>query len=663
MIKLRNITLIAIVLLIAFGIIAYGNSLKNGFVYDDTIVIEGNSFITSWSNLRHIFDVNYFLGSGELSYRPLITITYLIDYSLWGTNPFGYHLTNLILHIICGLVVYFFLIRVIPYVDKHLLSYNENTIYILSLLASLFFISHPIHAEAVNPAAFRPEILYTIFLLLCFMFYFKGSFLISLIFYFVALFCKEAALIAIAIIFVMDVFFYLARRPDISLSNLFKNRIPFYVGYVVISAIYVLIRFFWMAAPVAGHKMVSLDAIFHSSLYSRLITAAYIFIRYLKLLIMPLSLTSEYAIDFSHSILQLPILASLFILIGMLILILYGLIKNFRLLSFSGLWLFISLIPASNLVPLHHPMAERYLYFPSIGFFLFLAAVLIMLSHFFQNIRLKFGNAVLWGMVGIILCLYPVKAIAQNRMWKDEKTFWNAVIDKPGPHTARAYANLGVVLMEEGKFDAAIHRYKQALKRSPSYIQAYNNIGLIYYQKGDYDKAIENYQKILDKKAYLADFDFIKVYSNLGIAYMDKGMPDKAIEHYQRALELNPYLAGIEFNLGQAYMNKQMPDEAAKHYNKALDINPNLVKPYYGLGMVFLEKGLYDEAIKYFTSSVRISEDFGPGYYGLSLCYYGLKDYNKAMEYIDKCKELGLSVPSAFLDDLKREVNADEKNS
>ncbi|MCB1196014.1 hypothetical protein KDK77_07495, partial [bacterium] len=86
-------------IIVFLTLLTYANTLNNQFAYDDVSVIVENDFITSWDNLRAFFSRDYFNGAGEQSYRPLVTLSYFIDYQVWGKNPFGYHLTNLILHL------------------------------------------------------------------------------------------------------------------------------------------------------------------------------------------------------------------------------------------------------------------------------------------------------------------------------------------------------------------------------------------------------------------------------------------------------------------------------------------------------------------------------------------------------------------------------------
>ena len=242
-----------VIILIVFTFLAYANSLFNSFVWDDYLVIVENNFIKSWKNFPLIFTRSYLtsaskidylglnrLDAGEISYRPLVTASYFMDYSIWKLNPLGYHFTNIILHIFNVLLFYLFL---------SLLIKDRKS----SLLASLFFALHPVNIEAVNCIAFREDLLAFLFFILSLILFVRFSscesrkkiyfYVASLISYSLALFSKEMAITLPLVLILYD--YYFVYKNDIKkIIADFKAR---YLAYIAVSLVYLWVLFFGMA--------------------------------------------------------------------------------------------------------------------------------------------------------------------------------------------------------------------------------------------------------------------------------------------------------------------------------------------------------------------------------------------------------------------------------
>jgi len=136
----------SVLLIIILGFAIYGNSLYGQFIWDDKYLIEKNITITNWSNLPRIFTEDIVSGAGRRSqsYRPFQMLTYMIDFSLWKSDVRGYHLTNVLLHILVALGIYGLIITI----------FKDN---LLSLLTGIFFVVHPIHTEAVTYVSGRAD--------------------------------------------------------------------------------------------------------------------------------------------------------------------------------------------------------------------------------------------------------------------------------------------------------------------------------------------------------------------------------------------------------------------------------------------------------------------------------------------------------------------------
>jgi len=157
---LRGETIFAVLGLIILSFATYLNALPNTFVFDDVYVISGNYFIRDWKNFWGLFTSKYFAASGELSYRPVVTLSYFVDYSLWHLNPLGYHLTNIVLHTLNSTILFFLVQRMV-----------RNTP--VAFLTSLFFVCHPVLSEAVNAISYREDLLAATFFITAFTLYVK----------------------------------------------------------------------------------------------------------------------------------------------------------------------------------------------------------------------------------------------------------------------------------------------------------------------------------------------------------------------------------------------------------------------------------------------------------------------------------------------------------
>ena len=149
------------IFLIIFIFAIYGNTLSNGFVYDDYDTIVHNSFVKNWNNIGDLFQETYFRRSTEASYRPVGTLYYFINYSVWKLNPSGYHFVQIILHIINVLLIYV--------LANHILKNR-----VAAFGAAWLFSCHPVLTESVNCISYNEELLAALFFLLAFTVHIKS---------------------------------------------------------------------------------------------------------------------------------------------------------------------------------------------------------------------------------------------------------------------------------------------------------------------------------------------------------------------------------------------------------------------------------------------------------------------------------------------------------
>lgn len=646
-------------LIIFVSALLYINSLSNTFVYDDVYTITENYFIKSLGNLPKLFQQNYLLLSGELSYRPVVTLTYFIDYAIWNLNPLGYHLTNIILHTVNVFLFYCLITNIC----------KNHTI---SLFATLFLLSHPILTETVNAVCYREDILASIFFLLAFIFFIKVRMPFSqkenslqqknaqLIFYYflscasycLALFSKEMAITLPILLVLFDLLYF---RQDSTKALSISPRlirvarlVLFYGGYIAITGFYLFIRFIVFKNT---FKTINVSP-------TNVVTMTKVVVSYIKLLFIPLNLNADYCVPYSRYLSLSFILSALFIASAIIIIIRFH--RHNKPITFFNLWFFITLFPVLGIIPIGNIMAERYLYIPVMGF---CGVTGCILANYLSQRR---GTPII---VGTILLGMQIGVIYRNGVWQDDTTLWSYTY-KREPNSARACSNLGNTWFKNQRYEDAIHMYKRSLTFPYSYpfihynlavayekvgqidraieaykasitrhndnTLAYNNLGTIYHKQGLYDMAIEAYKQALTNNPY-----FPLSHNNLGNTYERIGDSEKALAEYQEALKIDDTYADAHNNLGAVYLKKGIPDKALVEFQKATQLNPDHRDAHYNLGIAYAGKGLYGEAIHELTLATKYNPTDYSAHKDLGILYFKYeKDIKKSLYYLHESLRL-----------------------
>src|SRR3990170_2381778 len=589
------------IILAVISLIVFCNTLGNSFVYDDSVTIVKNNLIKNWKNFHTLFSFNYFILSGEMSYRPVVTLTYFIDYSLWGLNPTGFHLTNLLLQAANTLLFYLFLKRVA----------KSNT---LAFFSTLLFTTHPILTETVNSISYREDLLAAPFFLIAFILYLKinkpffnkSKFLlyypVSLFSYLLALFSKEMAITFPILLILFDIFYLPSGKP---LQALIKKLKGIYIGYFSVAAFYLFIQF-----VVFRHVYIRLDQTKQSLFVMIKVLASYI-----KLLFLPFNLNADYVIP--------PITTGIisFIISGLLvitvIIITIQLCKNNKQYWFFISWFFITLLPVSNIIPIGNIMAERYLYIPIMGFSGIMG---ILIKNF------DFKKPLVAICFTIVILILGVMCINRNGIWRDELTLWYSTAIRE-PNSARAHHNIGVVHSAKGYYEYAELEYKKTLEINPKDIEAHYNLGNAYERKGILDNAIKEYQDAIRYNPFYADG-----YNNLGSIYKNKHLLDKAIEHYKKAIKCNPFSPHYYNNLGLAYHEKKLYKEAVTEFVRALKINSEMPVTHNHMGNTYKEMGNIKNALTEYKTAIELDPATADFHNNLGIVYTNIGQLKEAID-------------------------------
>lgn len=528
--------LVSILFIIIVGFSIYANSLGGEFVWDDQVLVEDNLYIRDWSSLSKFFTSSSVEGSGskENLYRPVQMGSYALDYSIWKLDVRGYHLTNIILHILVALALYWFCLSL----------FKDN---LLSFLAAVFFVVHPTHTEVVAYISGRADSLAALFLLLSFIFYLRylnsSKFFLAaavIVSYILALFSRESALI-----FPVALLLY---------HWLFKKRLRLRLFLILsgLSGFYIVLRLF-LLNNLLPQKII----------YIPLAQRAFGFLaslpQYLRLLVFPFWLHMEYGQLPSGSV-GLKSLLGIAFLTWFLIYVLRK-PKKEGLVLFSLSWFLLLLLPQSNLYPVNAYMAEHWLYLPSVGFFFILAAGLSRMLRI-KKIRILAGV-----FIFSLLVFYSWLTVRQNNHWANAEELYSYTLGY-GPKNSELYNNLASIYQARGETEKAVSFYGKAIQSQPDYADANYNLAVTYHQLGKMKEAVQFYAK-----AIKSDPEHAESMINLATIYYGSGRRQEAIALYKQAVKIRPNHPVGHVNLAIIYYYQKQYDLADYHRSRVIELN------------------------------------------------------------------------------------------
>ena len=513
----------------------------NKFIGDDHLLIENNIFYSSWKNIprlfeqgnihltRDFFSNNHDYGTGCVSYRPVLSLSYFLDYHFWGNKPFGYHLTNIIIH--CLNCVLFYLI---------ISSILGPTLE--SLFAAFLFGLHPVQSEAVAVIGYRADILAAFFVLNSFYFwirfqsgnyaqvkYYAGS----LVMYFFALFSKESSVMLPTVILLYDQIFS-------DSSSKLKQRKVYYAGFIPILVFYLYVYIFVFPNSSLSFQWIG------GSIVNHFLAIAHIWYIYLINFIAPWTiklLPGFYCPPtpavFSFETLKMGLV---FVIFGWVLIKLW---RSYKIGAFFLLWFLVFYFPVSNLFPIANPMAFRYMYLPSAGLLTLFALFLykILNSHFFMPYSRRLFSIFFMAIVlmGILCTLFI------NDRLKDDFDVGYTMIEYY-PKASTGYVLLGEQYYIRSAFDTAKVYFEKAVHYGYNDPQIDMQLGICYFHLGKFKNAEQHFFNVISANPHYLD-----PYLILGNIYYIQKEYRKESRILEKALTLSPNEPAIHINLMKAY--------------------------------------------------------------------------------------------------------------
>ncbi|HEY5656986.1 MAG TPA: tetratricopeptide repeat protein [Myxococcota bacterium] len=577
--------------IVAVCFAVYSNALQNGFVYDDFEQVIENRWLRDLSHAPEVFSKGVWGFSGDEQsnyYRPLMHLSYMVTYAVFGLRPWAFHLVNLLFH--AGVSALVFLVGLqLQAAARSKLSPN------VPFVAALLFAAHPIHTEAVAWVAGIPELSFSLLFLLSFCLYARASaadrerralpYLLSLSCFFLATLSKETALTLPLALVAYDL--AVGRGPFRPLPLLRR-----YLPYALVGVAYLAIRMAVLGGFAGTRRHTELSG------YEYFINVFPLVARYLAKLLWPAHLNAFHQFDPIHSLLEWEgalSLAATCAFLGFLALTYW---KD-RLSFFSASLTAIPLLPVLYIPALgENTFTERYLYLPSVGYALLLASFFAWLAQ----VRPRTEPA-LRVLVLAVLAAYAAGTLGRNPIWRDDLSLWTDTVAK-SPGSIMPRSELGVAYATRGETAKAIEQYQIVLRMSPAHADAHSNLGLVYDELGRLDEAIQQHQQALRLKP-----DSAAAHNNLGLVLSKQGRLDEAIEHYRESLRLEPLSPGVHNNLGNAYQAIGLLDAAIDEYREALEIRRDFPDTYINLGVAYAKKGMIDAALEQFLAAERLAPD------------------------------------------------------
>lgn len=598
-----------IIIIVTYAV--FQNSLSNDFVFDDESVIIGNASIQSLSSIPKYFtaDEGFHKVIGRY-YRPIVSASYALDYSIWGLDPYGFHLTNVIIHIISCLLL-FKIFRVLFWRYKY-----RN---LISLLSTLIFAVHPIHTEAVSWVSGRTDSLVTLFFFASFLFYLEFTkeleyhkednslhkitkknyvyLFLSLLFYAAGLLTKEMIVTMPVIIILYD---FVYRKKDI---KYLKENLITYILFSGITIIYFIARYELLKdIPERENYLYFIGKNYDIVIGTMLKTIPV----YFRLLFAPFPLLYHYngVIPDAKSIIDGSVILSLLFVAFLVFLSVYFYKKD-SIVSFCIIFFLVSLLPVMNIVPTMNLMAERFLYFTSFAFALLICHLAMAGSSKRDFSMLTIGMIVIIGALSYL-------TYKRNAEWKDNNTLY---MSAQGVEGSVLLVNEGNIYANSKKYDEAEDFYKRAVELRDNNLLAHHNMGLIYLLRGNLDSA-----KIKFKKGISIDSLAPDGYFQLATVYNLQNKKDSAVIMLEKLQTFSP--------------NYRESENILKSLKEGGDPDPNL-----------LPKGFENDETRNYQIDMLQKRSYK---------YYTEKNYSEAINDLNKLIELNTdaSTISGFMNNI-----------
>lgn len=542
------------ILLVTF--LLFYNTLTNNFVnLDDSGYIKDNPDIKSLSakNIAAIFSSFY-----NANYHPFTTLSYAIEYNLFGLNAKPYHFVNLLIHLLNIFMVFRLIKKVSGKVQ-------------VALIVALFFAIHPMHVESVAWISERKDLLYSFFFICGLSTYYEYThatadrnklYVYTILLFLCSLLSKSAAITFPIMLLIFDYYFQRSWK-----AKVLVEKIPFFL----LSLVFGVINIFSQKSAGA----INADLMPDYDLLQRFFVVCFTTSYYIVKLVLPFDLA---VLHFAPA--ELPYyyyLSPLFLIL--LAFLVYKARTMKRELIFGFLFYLVGISLTSQVIPVGYVVvSERYSYVPYIGLFFIIGSFYSAVQEKGSFVSLK--PVINYLLAGITL-FFIVITFQRNKVWENSINLFTDLVKKY-PNQAHAHFILAKNLIDVPDLNAALESMNRSIELDPKISESYFYRGNIYYGRQNYSAALNDYLKAVELNP-----KYSEAYYNIGVTYNTTNKFQESIEPLTKAISLvpNEYMYQTR---ASSFFNLRKLQEAVDDYSKAIAINPKAGQAYFNRGATYL---------------------------------------------------------------------------